>query len=133
MAKNALTAMVQNIIELFLKHVLSGAEHKEGKEVLYRPMIRSLVYVSTDSQPDITFLVGILSRSVESPTAVRWEAAKRVLCHLQGTQQTGITKGAIKSGSKRQHAQFTRLSAYSNSDWYGYIVTRKYIWVTFVN
>ena len=45
----------------------------------------SLIYLTT-STPDISFVVGILSKFMQKPCEGHWSATKRVLKYLKGTQ-----------------------------------------------
>ena len=55
----------------------------------YRQLVGSLIYLTT-THPDINFAVGILSRFTHHPYEGHWNAAKRVLKYLKGTQYYGI-------------------------------------------
>ena len=52
-------------------------------------LVGSLIYLNT-TRPDITFVVGILSRFMHHPCEGHWNAAKRVLKYLKGTQYYGV-------------------------------------------
>ena len=55
----------------------------------YIQLVGSLIYLTT-TRPDITFVVGILSRFMHHPCEGHWNAPKRVLKCLKGTQSYGI-------------------------------------------
>ena len=55
----------------------------------YRQLVGSLIYLTTTC-PDLTFVVGILSRFMHKPCEGHWIAAQRVLKYLKGTQTLGI-------------------------------------------
>ena len=44
----------------------------------------------TTTRPDISFVVGILSRFMQKPCEGHWFAIKRVLKYLKGTQEFGL-------------------------------------------
>jgi transposase InsO family protein len=51
----------------------------------YRRLIGSLLYISTNTRPDIAASVAILSQKVSNPTQEDWNEAKRILKYLKGT------------------------------------------------
>eukprot|EP00253_Pinus_taeda_P012484 PITA_12484 len=69
---------------------LTSIEGKEFEDATkYRQLIGSLIYLTT-TRPDISVVVGILSRFMQKPCEGHWSAAKRVLRYLKGTQDLGI-------------------------------------------
>ena len=48
----------------------------------YKQLVGSLIYLTT-TRPDITFVVGILSRFIHHPCEGHWNAAKQVLKNLK--------------------------------------------------
>ncbi|GJS93535.1 retrovirus-related pol polyprotein from transposon TNT 1-94 [Tanacetum coccineum] len=75
----------------------------------YKQLIGSLMYL-TGTRPDIMFVVSMLSRYMEHPTEMHFQAAKRVLRYIKGTMGLGILykKGGKKDGN---------LVAYTDSDY----------------
>lgn len=63
------------------------------KNAPYREAIGSLMYASVATRPDITYAVSALSRFLDNPGDVHWEAAKRVLRYLSGTRDLTLTYG----------------------------------------
>eukprot|EP00253_Pinus_taeda_P004173 PITA_04173 len=61
---------------------IEGKEFEDAKK--YRQCVGSLNYLTT-TRPDISFVVGILSRFMQKPCEGHWPAAKRVLNYLKGT------------------------------------------------
>lgn len=43
------------------------------------------MYASLGTRPDITFSIAKLSKFLEKPGPLHWDAAKRVFCYLKGT------------------------------------------------
>ncbi len=84
-------------------------EVEEMKAVLYREAIGSLMYLCTRTRPDISVAVNILSRHTAHPRPIHWVALKRVLRHLEGTEEYGIHLAPTDS----------ILSCHSDSDWAG--------------
>jgi transposase InsO family protein len=59
----------------------------------YREAIGSLMYASVATRPDITHAVSALSRFLDNPGSVHWEAVKRVFRYLAGTRDSTLTYG----------------------------------------
>eukprot|EP00253_Pinus_taeda_P014815 PITA_14815 len=69
---------------------LTSIEGKEFEDATkYKQLVGSVNYLTT-TRPDISFIVGILSRFMQKPCEGQWSAAKRVLRYLKGTQDFGI-------------------------------------------
>ena len=81
---------------------------------MYRQLVGALLHLSNTTRPDISFAVGLLSRFMENPTTMHWEAGKRVLRYLKGTQFAGIRYGHSSEG----------IVGFSNSDFAGDSTTR---------
>ncbi|XP_019098255.1 PREDICTED: uncharacterized protein LOC109131584 [Camelina sativa] len=85
----------------------SGVPLSDGTQ--YRATVGSLQYLLL-TRPDIAFAVNRLSQFMHKPTTVHWEAVKRVLRYLVGTEKKGIFFSASTP---------TTLHAYSDADWAG--------------
>ena len=55
----------------------------------YKQIVGSLMYLTT-TRPDIMFVVSLLSRYMDHPIELHFQAAKRVLQYLKGTCDLGI-------------------------------------------
>lgn len=89
---------------------LTSIEGKEFEDATkYRQLVGSLNYLTT-TRPDISFVVGILSRFMQKPCEGHWSTAKRVLRYLKGTQDLGIKYTQVDDFS---------LIRYSDSDFDG--------------
>jgi hypothetical protein len=64
------------------------------------------MWAAVGTRPDIAFPVGILSKFLDNPGLVHWEAVKHVFRYLQGTKDLRLTYGAGKKG----------LEGYSDAD-----------------
>lgn len=62
-------------------------------QTLYRQLLGVLQYV-TNTRPDVTYAVNLLSRFMHKPTVVHWQAAKKVLRYLKGTLDYGLHLGS---------------------------------------
>ena len=51
------------------------------------------MYASVATRPDITYAVSALSRFLDNPGSIHWEAAKRVFRYLSGTRDFTLTYG----------------------------------------
>ena len=49
------------------------------------------MYASVATHPDITYAVSALSRFLDNPGSIHWEAAKRVFRYLSGTKDLTLT------------------------------------------
>jgi hypothetical protein len=56
----------------------------------YRTAIGQLLYLTTNTRPDIAAVVGVLARQVPRPTMTHLTAVKRVLRYLKETSAYGI-------------------------------------------
>jgi hypothetical protein len=84
-------------------------------KVPYAELVASLLYLSTNTRPDIAYAVGVLSRFMSKPMDKHWTAAKRVLRYLAGT----YTLGLFYARDRRD------VSAYSDADFAGDVDQRK--------
>ena len=65
---------------------LSDSSGENVDQRMYQELLRSLLFVSTSTRPDIAAAVSILCRSASKPKTAQWVALKRVLQYLQGTK-----------------------------------------------
>lgn len=79
----------------------------KSKDVPYQQLIGSLLYLSTNTRPDISFSVSYLSQYNNNYGQMHWNAAKRVLRYLKGTKDVGLT--FRKSNED--------LKGYADADW----------------
>eukprot|EP00253_Pinus_taeda_P036552 PITA_36552 len=74
---------------------LSGIKLENGKDTplvdctLYRQLVGSLLYL-THSRLDLSYVVGAVSRYMQEPHELHWNAAKRILRYVQGRITYGI-------------------------------------------
>jgi hypothetical protein len=61
----------------------------EVDATLYRQLVGSLLYL-THTHPDLSFVVGLVARYMQTPHESHWKEAKRILHYVHGTIQFGI-------------------------------------------
>ncbi|KAK6121804.1 hypothetical protein DH2020_044417 [Rehmannia glutinosa] len=81
----------------------------------YKQIVGSLMYLSA-TRPDIMFAVSLLSRYMDRPTELHFQAAKRVLRYVKCTVDLGIF---YKNGGDE------KLISYTDSDYAGDLDDRK--------
>eukprot|EP00253_Pinus_taeda_P014226 PITA_14226 len=74
---------------------------------LYRQLVGKLLYL-THTRPNLSFVVGLVVRFMQTPRESHWKAAKRILCYVRGTVQFGIHYSAEAS---------PLLVGFTDSDW----------------
>ena len=67
------------------------ADEKKFDSFIYQSAIGSLLYLSNFTRPDLCFSVHKLAQFLKDPSVTHWKALKRVLAHLKGTLNLGIT------------------------------------------
>jgi hypothetical protein len=99
-------------------HMSKDEGESLDEDVPYGELVGSLLYLTTNKQPDLAFTMGVLSRFVSAPRESHWGAAKRVLRYLPGTVNLGIRYDAQKQGGPY---------VYSDADYAGDVDERKSI------
>jgi hypothetical protein len=61
----------------------------EVDATLYRQLVGNLLYL-THTYPDLSFVVGLVSRYMKTPHESHWKVAKRILFYVRGTVQFRI-------------------------------------------
>ena len=84
-----------------------------GESTLYREIIGSLMYLMTNTRPDICYIVSFLSQFMVNPTFAHLQLAKHVLKYIKGTLNKGLTFVKSSDGSA--------IKGYCDSDWGGSI------------
>jgi hypothetical protein len=82
---------------------------KKSDEKVYRSLVGCLLYL-TATRPDLMFTVNLLSRYRQEPSEIHFQAAKRVLRYIKGTEDYGI--------SFTKSEKFV-LTGFTDSDWAG--------------
>ena len=81
---------------------------------LYQQLVGSLLYL-THTRPDLSFVVGLVSRFSQDPHESHWQATKHILCYIQGTLMYGIH---YTSGIRH-------VVGYTDLDWVGDVDDQK--------
>jgi hypothetical protein len=90
----------------------------EMKRTPYGELVGSLLWLATNTRPDICTAVGSLCRFISNPGKSHWVAAQRVLRYLAGTSSFGIKY-------HHQAESNSCITGYSDSDWAGDPDTRR--------
>ena len=90
---------------------ISEIPSKPARNVPYRRVIGSLMWLIIGFRADLAYSIGRLSQHSESPTEYHWISVKRVLRYINGTKNHGI----LYDGSLP-----CELKAFSDSDWAGF-------------
>ena len=91
-------------------------EAKQMNRIPYRSAVGSLMYLMVCTRPDIASAIGQVSRFLENPGKLHWEAVKRIFIYLKSTQEVEIRY--VRNGE-------IKLEGYSHSDWGGCPDTRR--------
>lgn len=86
-----------------------------ARNVPYRELIGSLMYLAIATRPDISFALSYLSQHLENPSVAHWNALKRMLKYIKGTSNYGIKFNANSN---------VQLNVYSDADFAGDVETR---------
>lgn len=97
------TAMEANVD---LETCNGDCEKVEGSR--YRSLIGSLLHISLNTRPDITFAVNRLAQFNQQPHIEHWKAARRILRYLKGTSETNLEFNRTSDKS---------LVGYVDADW----------------
>lgn len=68
----------------------ADGELLDKETYIYTHLVGSLLYLSVCTGPDIAQAVGALSKYMQAPTTVHWQAAKGLLRYVASTQEHGI-------------------------------------------
>jgi hypothetical protein len=75
--------------------------------VSYHSALGAAWYAATISQPDVSFMLSILSQFADNPAEVHWQALQHVIIHLKTTRNFWLVKGGEPDG----------LNGSTDSDW----------------
>ena len=113
---------------VYLTKELCPRNHEEEIDmatVPYGQLVGSLLWLSTNTRPDIATAVSTLCRFVANPGRSHWKAAQRVLRYLAGTRKFGICFSKTLPDIRDISRKASTLIGYSDSDWAGEPETRR--------
>lgn len=84
----------------------------------YREVVGSLIYLTTCTRPDLSFVVSRLSQYFTNPTEEQWVTAKHVLRYLKGTKDKEIVYRKCDSDQ-------LEIQAFSDADWAADVTDRR--------
>ena len=78
---------------LVLTKEMGAKTEEEAKQYLniYMSAVGSLIYLATQTRPDISYTVGVLARFNSNPGAAHWNAVKHLFRYIKGTLDYRIT------------------------------------------
>lgn len=99
----------------------SAAEGEENqldsvRHTTYQNAVGSLLYLMTQTRPDICYAVGVVSRFMSKPCERHWTLVKRIFGYLKRTAEHKLTYGQSKDPV---------IAGYSDADWAGNHESRK--------
>jgi hypothetical protein len=94
----------------------------------YRSIVGSLNYLAVNTRPDLSFVVSVLSRFMQSPTEDHLKVAKHALRYLRGTKDYGLVYNPCHierfTTPAFEYAERQPLMLYADADFAGEIETR---------
>ena len=82
--------------------------HNLVHQELYQSALRSLLYLSTKTRPNIAYAIGNVSHFSSKPTQTHWIAVERNTRHLNGTSDFGLL-----------YLSNDNTAGFSDTDWAG--------------
>ena len=76
----------------------TAADIEAMRKVPYRSAIGKLRYLADGTRPDIAAILGILSQFLCNPGRAHWDAVKKIIRYLKGTQHHGLVWGQNTDG-----------------------------------
>ena len=68
----------------------SEPDEEEVEKRQYLATVGALLYLATNTRPDISFAVSVLARHSQRPTTRHWQGVKHLLRYLRGTEDLGL-------------------------------------------
>ncbi|KAL2087987.1 hypothetical protein ACEWY4_016815 [Coilia grayii] len=92
------------------KLIYTDGDEKLSDPRKYREVVGSLIYLTSCTRPDMSYVVSKLSQYFSEPTEQQWTTVKHVLKYLKGTDEMLCYRKCV---------EVLRLAAYSYADWAG--------------
>jgi len=81
---------------------------REDRATLYRSLVGKLMYIATNTRPDILVATATLSKYLRDPQDRHWSSLKHLLAYIRGSLDTALILGRHK---------YNRLTIFSDADW----------------
>ena len=107
-------------VDRSIKLVPLRADEEIVDAMEYKSIIGALNYAALLTRPDIAFLVSLVSRYMQKPGKMHWNAVMRILRYLKGTKNYGLRYSQDEHFDKNNC-----LEAFCDSDWAEDIADRK--------
>ena len=91
-------------------------ERELNGKMPYASAVGSIMYAMVATQPNLAYVVGVVSRYMSNPGKKHWEAIKHILRYLRGTKDAQLTFGS---------ANPTEVEGSTDSDYVGNSDNRK--------
>jgi hypothetical protein len=65
-------------------------DEEEVDNAQYLAVVGALLYLATNTRPDIAFAVSVLARHSQRPNSRHWQGVKHLLRYLRGTEDLGL-------------------------------------------
>ncbi len=117
-----LTKCNANIIPMKAGSSIEMTEPEDYKETdlrIYQQLVGKLMYLAFGTRPDITFVVGQLSKHNVDPGKGHLRAAKRVVWYLHGTMEMGLIFGRESNNRLPRDPPPYDLIGFANSNFAG--------------
>lgn len=69
-------------------------EHSNSRDLHFREIVGSMMYIGVTTRPDIMFTVYCLARFMSCYRTKHWKAERRVAMYLRSNSKVGMTYGA---------------------------------------
>ena len=92
-------------------------EKAEMVDIPFRNALGCLLWLTTNTRPDIAFAVHQVARRAADPSPEAWRAIKRILRYLKGTPNLGIT--FRRSNNSKSKEERDVMICLSDTDWAG--------------
>ena len=103
------------------------------KEIPYRELIGTLLWVANGTRPDVAYAVSTLAKYTTNPGMLHWKALLRVLGYLYATQEycikysrnESVVDGIDARGYARGVLPFTTMDGFVDASYAGDVDTRR--------
>ena len=82
---------------------IDDAEKEAMRNIPYREVIGSLLWLSLGTRPDITYAVSQVAKFSANPGPEHWKAVQRILRYLHGTRDLGLVFHTLSPGQEEHY------------------------------